>query len=379
MMATSILFLYTVLLWLLVDSKLTSSFYGLMRKIIHCDCDSFFASVEVRDDPSLKGRSVAVGGNSQQRGVIATCNYQARRFGVHSAMPTAQAMRLCPDLIVLPPRMEKYRRVAEEIRQIFSYYTDLIEPLSLDEAFLDVSGSRRCSGSASLMAEEIRQSIRSQLGITVSAGVAPNKFLAKVASDWNKPDGLTVIPPEHVSGFVSKLPVARIHGVGKVMQGRLHRNGIYSCGDLQALSLHELVRDFGQFGSRLYHYSRGIDERDVVPSRERKSLSVERTFDVDIADVSGARLALSELLLQLQDRLKSKAANGKVNGVFVKLKGVDFRQTTVEQAHIGSLREQSFQRLLAQAWARLGEPIRLLGAGVRFAEASGSARQLALF
>ncbi|MBD2858956.1 DNA polymerase IV [Spongiibacter sp. KMU-158] len=351
-----------------------------MRKIIHCDCDSFFASVEMRDDPSLRGRAVAVGGSSQRRGVIATCNYEARRFGVRSAMPTGHAMRLCPDLIVIPPQMDKYRRVASDIRQIFSTYTDLIEPLSLDEAYLDVSQSKRCAGSASLMAEEIRQRVSRELGITISAGVAPNKFLAKVASDWNKPNGLMVIPPAKVDAFVRQLPVEKIHGVGKVSRARLHGRGIYLCSDLQQFSLHELSKEFGQFGPRLYEYARGIDERDVVPSRDRKSLSVERTFEMDIADAGEARLALGELLSQLQQRLQTKSQSDRVSGVFIKLKSCDFRQTTVEQGHIGGLQEQSFQRLLAQAWSRLASPVRLIGAGVRFAEpAAAQSRQLVLF
>lgn len=349
-----------------------------MRKIIHCDCDSFFASVEMRDDPSLRGRAIAVGG-AGQRGVIATCNYPARRFGVHSAMPSAQAKRLCPDLIILAPQMEKYREVAMQIREIFSHYTELVEPLSLDEAYLDVSDSCHCRGSASLMAAELRQRIASETGITVSAGVAPNKFLAKIASDWQKPDGLTVISPDKVGVFVAELPVERIHGVGRVTRQRLQNRGIYHCGDLQGVSLAELVRDFGQFGPRLYNYARGIDERPVLPQRDRKSLSVERTFDIDIAEVGRARLALGELLTQLQRRLSAKADARRVSGVFIKLKGCDFRQTTVEQGHIGRLQEQSFQRLLVQAWGRLQQPVRLIGAGVRFRKADSHARQLLLF
>ena len=186
---------------------------ALPRKIIHCDCDCFYAAVEVRDDPCLAGRPLAVGGRPERRGVVATCNYEARAFGIHSAMAMAQALRRCPDLVVLPPDFPRYRRVAEQIRTIFRDFTPLVEPLSLDEAFLDVSASPRHGGSATRIAEEIRARVRGEVGITVSAGVAPNKFLAKVASDWRKPDGLFVIPPTAVDAFVRALPVRRLFGV----------------------------------------------------------------------------------------------------------------------------------------------------------------------
>ncbi len=339
-----------------------------MRKIIHCDCDCFYASVEMRDDPMLRGRPIAIGGSSQRRGVVATCNYEARSWGVRSAMPTGQAMRLCPSLIVIPPNMDKYRNVAADIREVFLRYTEVIEPLSLDEAYLDVSRAEMCKGSATLIAQQIRSDVQRELGITISAGVAPNKFLAKVASDWQKPDGLTVITPDKVEAFVSELAVGKIHGVGQVMCQRLNSRGIYTCGDLQQLSLAELVRDFGRMGRQLYDYARGIDNRELQPDRQRKSLSVERTFATDIVDGGNARLALSELLAQLRRRLNDKADKLTVNGVFVKLKSCDFRLTTVEQALIGGWQEQSFQRLLAQAWSRLDSPVRLIGAGVRFAE-----------
>jgi DNA polymerase-4 len=186
------------------------------RKIIHCDCDCFYASVEMRDDPSLRGRPLAVGGRPDQRGVVATCNYEARRFGIHSAMATAQAIKLCPDLLVIPPDMEKYRIASRQIMEIYRDYTELVEPLSLDEAYLDVTESPHCKGSATLIAQEIRQRIFETVGITASAGVAPNKFVAKIASDWNKPDGLFLVRPEEVDAFVAALPVKKLYGVGKV-------------------------------------------------------------------------------------------------------------------------------------------------------------------
>ena len=194
-----------------------------MRKLIHADCDCFYAAVEVRDNPDLRGRPLAVGGSPEKRGVIATCNYEARDFGVRSAMASGQALRLCPDLLIVPPRMKHYQQVSRDIHSIFSHYTDLIEPLSLDEAYLDVSGSEHCHGSATLMAKELRQKVRTDVGIIISAGVAPNKFLAKIASDWNKPDGLFVITPDQVDEFVKKLPVNKLHGVGKVTAEKLRK------------------------------------------------------------------------------------------------------------------------------------------------------------
>ena len=205
------------------------------RKILHIDADSFYASVEMRENPELRGRPIAVGGKAERRGVIATSNYEARKFGVHSAMASSRAMALCPQLIIVPPRFELYRGVSRQFHQIFQLYTKIIEPLSLDEAFLDVSTSSCCSGSATLMAQEILQRINDELQLTVSAGVAPNKFLAKVASDWNKPNGIFVIPPEDIAAFVLELPVKKINGVGKVTASRLKKMGVETCADLQAV------------------------------------------------------------------------------------------------------------------------------------------------
>ena len=197
----------------------------MMRKIIHCDCDCFYAAIEMRDDPALVGRPLAVGGKPDSRGVVATCNYEARAFGVRSAMPTSRALRLCPELILVPPDFERYRAASRQILAIYRDYTALVEPLSLDEAYLDVSGVDRCRGSATLMAEEIRARIRAEVGITASAGIAPNKFLAKIASDWNKPDGQFVIRPDDVDAFVLELPVSKLFGVGKVTAAKLEQLG----------------------------------------------------------------------------------------------------------------------------------------------------------
>lgn len=218
---------------------------------------------------------MAVGGSSDRRGVITTCNYEARKFGVHSAMPSATARRLCPDLILIPGRMDVYKDVSKQMHKIFYEYTELVEPLSLDEAFLDVSESTLHHGSATLIAKEIRQRISDEIGITVSAGIAPNKFLAKIANDWNKPNGQFVITPDQIDDFIIKLPVKKIYGVGKAMAAKLAEKNIFTCEDIQKYSIFELTQRFGQMGLRLYNQSCGIDYRPVEADRRRKSLSVE--------------------------------------------------------------------------------------------------------
>lgn len=339
-----------------------------MRKIIHCDCDSFYASVEMRDDPSLATLPLAVGGASDRRGVIATCNYLARSYGVRSAMPTGQAKKLCPDLLVIPPSMEKYRRVALQVRQIFARYTELIEPLSLDEAYLDVSDSDHCQGSATLIAQAIRRAVEAEVGITISAGVAPNKFLAKVASDWNKPNGLKVIRPDEAATFAAALPVERIHGVGKVMARRLHEAGLFTGRDLEALSLPELVTRYGRFGQHLFHCARGEDNRPVVVSRPRKSVSVEHTYREDIETEEAAQIQTQALLEELKQRLQRSNTNiDAICGAFVKLKSRDFQITTVDRRVDAAVPPSDVYRdLLSQAWQRLNMPVRLIGLGLRF-------------
>jgi|TARA_R110001583_G_scaffold50639_1_gene158202 DNA polymerase-4 len=351
--------------WLFIQLLVACGENQRLRKIIHCDCDCFYASVETRDNPALRGRPLAVGGDAARRGVIATCNYEARAFGVHSAMATATALRRCPDLVIVAPNMDKYREVALQIRSIFAQFSEIIEPLSLDEAYLDVSGSTAFQGSATRIAQAIRQQVSSELGITISAGVAPNKFLAKVASDWNKPDGLTVITPAQVDDFVLSLPVSKIHGVGKVMAARMAALDIYTCADLRQRSMDELQRHFGKFGQQLYDYARGIDQRDVKTHRQRKSLSVENTYAEDIEGVELALAALPALLDELKRRL-SKHNGETFTGVFVKLKAGDFRQTTIERRCDGFLELDLFETLLKEAWLRMESPLRLIGVGVRF-------------
>lgn len=345
-----------------------------VRKIIHIDCDCYYAALEMRDFPHLRGHPVAVGGRGP-RGVLSTCNYEARRYGVRSAMPTRRALSLCPDLIVQPSRFDVYRAVSRQIREVFERYTDRIEPLSLDEAFLDVTDSDFAGGSATRLAQHLRAEIAREVGITVSAGVAPNKYLAKIASDWNKPDGLCVIPPARVDAFVRQLPVNRLFGVGQKTAERLHAAGYRDCGDLQAATMAELIDRFGRFGPRLYQLSRGIDDRPVKTERIRKSLSVEHTFDTDLP-LDECRPWLAHLFEELQRRLDKQTQPAAIQRVFLKMRFRDFNQTTVERQLPPTL--ASFERLTGEAWRRQREPVRLLGLGVRFSE-GGADRQLSLF
>ncbi|HWV13929.1 MAG TPA: DNA polymerase IV [Cellvibrio sp.] len=338
-----------------------------MKKIIHCDADCFFAAVEMRDDPSLRFRPIAVGGYSEHRGVISTCNYEARHFGVRSAMSSALAMKLCPELIILPHRMEAYREASMRMRHIFYEYTDLVEPLSLDEAFLDVSHSEHFRGSATAIAEAIRQRIYDEVKLHVSAGVAPNKFLAKIASDWKKPNGLFVIPPKDVDSFVLQLPVNKIFGVGKATAARLASLSITSCADLQRLNIFELQQQFGQLGIRLFDLCRGRDNREVNASRRRKSLSVEQTYPSDLSDLNSCLGHLPELMQELGRRLRGLEGDYQVVKTFVKIKFADFTLTTIERSG-SALAIAGFQSLCREAYARRQIPVRLLGLGVRFVD-----------
>lgn len=350
------------------------------RKIIHIDADCFYAAIEMRDNPDLRNRPIAVGGASDRRGVITTCNYEARAFGVRSAMASATALRLCPDLLIVKTRFDAYREASAAMREIFYQYSDLVEPLSLDEAFIDVSDSRHCQASATLMAVQIRQRIRDRLDITVSAGVAPSKFLAKVASDWDKPDGLTVIRPEQVESFVAQLPVAKIFGVGQVTAARLKRMGVSTCAELRVFSVFQLVQHFGSFGQRLYELCRGIDQRAVKPSRRRKSLSVENTFAVNLVSLHECRQQLPALVAELQKRLSGVDSDYVVSSVFTKIKFEDFSRTTAERVAVAAQLEM-LSELCEVGYQRGMKPVRLLGVGVRFHDLAEqrSADQLSLF
>ena len=256
---------------------------SMNRKIIHIDMDAFFAAVEQRDHPELRGKPVIVGGQPNSRGVVATCSYEARRFGIHSAMPSSRAYQLCPHAIFIRPRIPAYRQVSLQIHSIFRNYTNLIEPLSLDEAYLDVTASSLFRGSATLIAENIRKEILKQTGVTASAGISYNKFLAKLASDMNKPDGQYVIKPDQGETFVEQLPIGKFFGVGKVTEARMQSLGIYTGADLKAKSLQELCELFGKSGAYYYDIARGIDQRPVTSHRIRKSIGSETTFQQDLS------------------------------------------------------------------------------------------------
>ncbi|MHA6494784.1 DNA polymerase IV [Pseudomonas borbori] len=348
------------------------------RKIIHVDCDCFYAAIEMRDDPSLANKPLAVGGAADRRGVIATCNYEARAYGVRSAMASGHALKLCPDLVIVKPRMDAYKAVSREIQAIFRDYTDQIEPLSLDEAYLDVSDSQHFAGSATRIAQDIRRRVSQELHITVSAGVAPNKFLAKIASDWKKPNGLFVITPDQVEAFVAELPVSKLHGVGKVTADKLGRLGIRSCADLRQWGKLALVKEFGSFGERLWGLARGIDERAVQTDSRRQSVSVENTFNQDLPDLAACLEQLPELLEQLTTRMARLDNSYRADKPFVKIKFHDFSQTTLEQS--GARRDlDSYRLLLSAAFARGNKPVRLLGVGVRLHDLRNRHEQLDLF
>ena len=331
----------------------------------------------MRDDPRLRGQPLAVGGRADQRGVVATCNYEARAFGVRSAMPTSLAIRRCPALIVLPPTMEKYREASRQILAIYRDYTDAVEPLSLDEAYLDVSNSLHHKGSATLIAQEIRARIKATVGITASAGVAPNKFLAKIASDWNKPDGLFVILPDQVEAFVAELPVARLFGVGKVTAAKLHSMGIQNCHDLLRWSHPDLLLQFGKMGTSLYLLCRGIDKREVVSSSERKSVSVEETYTIDLSDLAACQAELPALYASLHARMQRAKAEGCIQKLYVKIRFADFHQTTVE-CRGNTLDGTVYAQLLETGYLRGNQAVRLLGLGTRLADAKPE-QQMTLF
>ena len=332
------------------------------RKIIHVDMDAFYASVEQRDDPALRGRPLAVGGSSA-RGVVAAASYEARRFGVRSAMPSTRAARLCADLVFVPPRFEVYRAVSRQIHAIFHDYTALIEPLSLDEAYLDVTSDQRGLGSATRIAELIRQRIRAETGLTASAGVSYNKFLAKLASDQNKPDGLCVIRPGEGADFVARLPVSRFHGVGPRGAERMTALGVETGADLRAVPLDTLRAHFGAQADYLYRAARGIDLRTVEPDRPRKSVGGERTFATDIGSGLGLREALADIVEIVWARVEKAGVRGRT--VTLKLRSADFQTLTrarsLPRAIAGSEEFGALGRELLDALLPLRQPVRLMG------------------
>jgi len=345
-----------------------------LRAIIHLDMDCFYAAIEVRDRPSLRGKPVGVGGARDRRGVLTTCNYEARKFGVRSAMPTFMALQRCPNLIVLPTRFDVYRREAAVIRGILHRFTSLIEPLSLDEAYLDVTEH---PGAPGPLAQVIRGTIFRKTKLTSSAGIGANKLIAKIASEVNKPNGQFEVTPEQVPEFMENLPVRKIWGIGEKTERKLEELGVKTCGQLQRFSRPELVEFFGKFGLDLYDLCRGIDPRPVEPDRPRKSLSTEETFAADLSTVDQCEEKLEELFQELMADLAQKESTREITKIFVKLKFNDFTRTTAERAGLAPALEH-FRTLLEEAFARTGKPVRLIGLGVRFAETMPDSAQLDL-
>ncbi|ULN64884.1 DNA polymerase IV [Vibrio gigantis] len=350
-----------------------------VRKIIHVDMDCFYAAVEMRDNPAYRNRPLAVGGHEKQRGVLSTCNYEARKFGIRSAMPTGKALQLCPNLLVVPGRMSVYVEISKKIREIFSRYTSAIEPLSLDEAFLDVTDSKQCHGSATLIAESIRRDIWNELNLTASAGIAPIKFLAKVASDLNKPNGQFVIPPQDVQSVIDELPLEKIPGVGKVSIEKLHQAGFFTCKDIKESDYRDLLLKFGRQGASLWKRSHGIDDREVIIERERKSVGVERTFTQNISTYEECWQVIEDKLFpELETRLEKASPSKAIIKQGIKLKFADFQQTTIEHIH-ASLDREHFKELLSEILKRQqGREIRLLGLSV-ILQPKDQMRQLSFF
>jgi DNA polymerase-4 len=352
-----------------------------VRKIVHIDMDAFYASVEQRDDPQLRGKAVVVAWRGN-RSVVCAASYEARRFGVRSAMPAVRAERLCPGALFLPPDFPRYRAVSRQVREIFKRHTDLIEPLSLDEAYLDVSENKTGLPTATQVARTIREQIRTELNLTASAGVAPNKFLAKIASDWKKPDGLFVIQPDDVDSFLSPLPVDRLPGVGKVTEEKLKGLEIQTVADLKKLELVTLEGRFGRYGVRLYELARGIDNSEVVPDRQTQSISAEDTFeqDVPLAEMESMIRRLAE-----KTWTASRKESRMARTVVLKLKTSDFKILTRSLTPCSP--PSSCEELTSIALAlreRVGLPteqrFRLVGVGLsNFREPGDASAQPALF
>ncbi|WP_426667097.1 DNA polymerase IV [Mucilaginibacter sp. McL0603] len=297
------------------------------RKIIHIDMDAFYASVEQRDNPELRGKAIAVGGSPEGRGgVVATASYEARKFGVRSAMPSKKALQLCPEVIFVRPRFAAYKEVSQKIREIFRRYTDLIEPLSLDEAYLDVTQDKQNIGSAIDIAKLIKQAIKDELQLTASAGVSINKFVAKIASDMNKPDGLTFIGPSSIESFMEKLAVEKFFGVGKVTAEKMKKMGLFTGADLKQLPEDEMVKHFGKAGRFYYQIARGIDNREVQPNRETKSIGAEDTFPYDLTEIDEMNIELDKLSQTVANRLQQYQLKGRT--ITLKIKYGDFKQIT---------------------------------------------------
>lgn len=337
---------------------------SVKRKILHIDMDAFYASIEQRDHPSYKGQPVVVGGLPDgRRGVVAAASYEARKYGIHSAMSSKRAYQLCPKAIFVRPRFEVYKEVSRKMHEIFARYTDLIEPLSLDEAYLDVTTDKQNIGSAIEIAKQIKLAIKNELQLTASAGVSVNKFVAKIASDLRKPDGLAFIGPSKIQSFMEQLPVEKFHGVGKVTATKMKSMGLHTGIDLKKLSEQELVTFFGKAGRFYYHIVRGIDHRQVEPHRQTKSVGAEDTFAYDLTTVQEMNLELDKIAQVVHDRLTKHHLKGRT--ITVKIKYSDFRQITRNQSFTYpvddlSVIRQTARQLLASTEPE-GKEVRLLG------------------
>ncbi len=351
------------------------------RSILHADMDAFFASVEQRDDPSLRGKPVLVGG-SGKRGVVAAASYEARAFGCRSAMPMVTALRLCPDAVVVRGSYDEYKSVSQQVFTIFESVTPLIQPLSIDEAFLDVTGSLRAVGDAVSIATSIRGRVKAETGLTVSVGVAPNKFLAKLASDMDKPDGLTVIEADRIQQVLDPLPVTRIFGVGGSAEQKLARLGVRTIGDLRRMPVEAVESALGTFGTRIHELARGIDERPVVPDRVAKSVGHEQTFGEDLTEPDDVRAVMLDQAEQVGRRLRAKAR--KARTVTVKIRFGDFqtitRAHTLDRASDDTQTIYSAARGLFDAWAaQTFRPVRLIGVSTSQLTDADEPEQLGLF
>jgi DNA polymerase IV len=347
--------------------------------ILHCDMDAFYASVEERERPELVGKPVIVGGSPEKRGVVSAANYVARRYGVHSAMPSATAHRLCPHGVYLPPRISYYADISKQIREIFERFTPLVEPLSLDEAFLDVTGSEGLFGSAPEIGHKIKQAVRKETGLVVSVGVAPNKFLAKIASDFKKPDGFLVIEPGQVQAFLDPLPIERLWGVGKQSSKVFQQLGIRTIGQLRQWPIETLTSRFGSQGEHLWQLAHGIDDSPVIPEREAKSISHETTFEEDIADLEVLRAWLIDLTEQVGWRLRRHGLKGRT--VHLKVRFADFSlitrsRTLLSPTDVTDELWRVADEMLCHRLPPGHLPIRLIGMGVSNFDAVGSVQGL---
>ena len=342
------------------------------RKIIHVDMDCFFAAVEIREKPELKYLPVAVAGSENKRGVVTTCNYVARKYGVKSAMPSITAKKLCPNIIFLPVNFDKYKKISSDIQKIFVCYTKKIEPIALDEAYLDVTNSRYCDGNPETMARQIRQKIFDDFKLTASAGISSNKFLSKIASNWNKPNGQFSIKDNEIDEFILKVPIRKIFGIGEKNEKKLLSYKIKNCADLQTLDKSQLIDIFGKYGITLFYLCRGMDNREVESNKISKSLSVEDTFSTDLLTLEECVNQMKLIFKKLTSRLKeSNNKNRLVKSCFIKIKYNNFR-TTSSQKLCSKLSIDVIINLLTKSYQDKSKPIRLLGAGIQFLDSGNS-------